>query len=284
MSKIFTAVVIALAVLATTLVWTHNPPASKVTIEASLEELNQALNLLEEEANEDSVLMRFIRKYREQSLSSEQLEQSLRKLHGLTIDLIPMIHHGYGITEQNEQKVIAFQKAIAELVRKDYELMWSEDFTGGRLMSKDNAWEEIRTEFQNTTVPLTSYDFSRRSIEEFLEKQLPFSAGHQLVVDPQGVKVRGGDYRPIKNIQQRLLEYAPLYQLGKVPSSLSPAKLPMITRALDKGRDLYLLKQVADHRSKERQVIVFGKAHTDHLSKLMIKYGVKGEVIEFGFE
>lgn len=266
-------------------IWSYKTSRPTNTVRQTLAELDDALATLEKEASEDKVLMRFIADYRSQSLSQQELEESLSTLKGAHVDIIPMMHSAYGMNEEDGRKVVYLQKAISKNIRENYDLMWTEDATGGNVVTVSGLLNEIKVELQNTTVPLKSYDFSDKSLREILDGMLPFSAGIQLVTEQQGVVVMGGDYRPIKNIHQRILEYAELYDhYGKAPSSLDPAKVPVIRLILSKGRDLYLLKYIADNRSNKKQVIVFGAAHVPHLTQLVREYDLKTELIEFGFE
>lgn len=283
MKKYYTLVLVA--VLSALGIWNYNTSRPTNTVKQTLAELDDALATLEKEASEDKILMKFIADYRSQSLSQKKLEESLSTLKGAHVDIIPMMHLAYGMNEGDGRKVVDLQRAISKTISEKYDLMWTEDATGGNVVTLSSLLNEIKVELQNTTVPLKSYDFSEKSLREDLDRMLPFSAGIQLVTEQRGVVVVGGDYRPIKNIHQRIIEYGALYDhYGKAPSSLDPEKVPAIRLILSKGRDLYLLKYIADNRSNKRQVIVFGAAHVPHLTQLMKEYGVDTELIDFGFE
>jgi len=284
MKKYYTLLVLVV-ILSALGIWKYNASQPNDTVKQTLAELDGALATLEKEASEDKILMKFIADYRSQSLSQQKLVESLSTLKGAYVDIIPMMHSAYGMNAHDGRKVVDLQRAISKTIREKYDLMWTEDATGGNVVTLSSLLNEIKVELQNTTVPLKSYDFSEKSLRGDLDGMLPFSAGIQLVTEQQGVVVMGGDYRPIKNIHQRILEYAALYDhYGKAPSSLDPAKVPAIRLILSKGRDLYLLKYIAENRSNKRQVIVFGAAHVPHLTQLMKEYGVNTELIEFGFE
>lgn len=256
-----------------------NPLQGIAAIEQTLTLLNASLDLLEQEASTDTLLMKFIREYRKQQLSAVDFDASFKKLRGMPIDIIPMAHMAYGINEEDSLYVSLLQHNIANIVRNKYTLFWTEDFCGGKVVTKDNAWEEVRTELENTTIPTTMHDLSKASIDAYLEKIRHFSAAQQIIHEPGITTVMGGDYRPLKNIHQRLLEYAAHADRGTLPSTLDPGRMPILRAALSKGRDLYLLRYIAEHGSNEPQVAVFGAAHTEHLGELLSLYEAGGQLL-----
>jgi hypothetical protein len=256
-----------------------NPLQGIASIEQTLTQLNASLDLLEREASTDALLMKFIREYREQQISAVDFDTSFKKLRDMPVDIIPMLHMAYGISDEDASHVTALQQNIAEIVRNKHTLFWTEDFCGGKVVTKENAWEEVRTEFQNTTIPMTTNDLSKASIDAYLEQIRPFSAAQQVIHEPGVTTVMGGDYRPLKNIHQRLLEYAAHADRGTLPSALDPRRMPLLRTVLSKGRDLYLLRYIAEHGSQEPQVIVFGAAHTEHLSELLSFYQAGGQFL-----
>ncbi len=256
-----------------------NPLQGIASIEQTLTLVNASLDLLEQEASTDKLLMKFIREYREQQLSAADFDASFKKLRDMPVDIIPMVHVAYGISEENSLRVAQLQLTIADIVRNKHVLLWTEDFCGGKVITKDNAWEQIRTEFENTTIPTTMDDLSKASIDAFLEEIRNFSAAQLVIHEPGMTTVMGGDYRPLKNIHQRLLEYAAHADRGTLPSTLDPSRMPILRAVLSEGRDLYLLRYIAEHGSKEPQAIVFGAAHMEHLTELLSFYGAGGQFL-----
>jgi hypothetical protein len=295
MKKTYVAIIIAILLIAGVRHLVRTPTSSpvytadsatlkeqKTTLEMTLDDLDSVVGLLKSKGSKDELLMRFVAEYQQVSKSHDELDRSLQKLQGLKIDLIPMVHNAPNISEEGKVNVANLQSLITEHCKSRYSFFWAEDFTGGQCVTRENSWKEVLVELKNTTIPLKNNDMSRDACMELQKEYLPFSAGVQLVMNQDQVKVMGGDYRPLKNIQQRIMEYPILREFFSTdPSAIHNEELPMIREVLSRGRDLYLLSYIAEHQSAQPQVIVFGVAHTEHLMTLLKHYGAVGETVIF---
>jgi hypothetical protein len=156
--------------------------------------------------------------------------------------------------------------------------MWTEDFTGGQIVTADNCWRELVAETSESDIPLFRSMNDVESTKAYVRKSLPIYASFQLIFDPQSrVEVRGADYFPVKAIQQHFMEYElPTNVRGAVPYLFTAEQKGLVSRTLSDARDLYILRNIALHADRtKRNVLVLGAGHTSHIAHLMIKYGVK---------
>jgi hypothetical protein len=193
----------------------------------------------------------------------------------MELDFIGQFHEsldsaGYPIRE--------IQVDIAQMVRERYDVMWTEDFTGGSVVDIKNIYERIMAESaESDLVSLRALNHVEVTVK-YVHASIPLHASFQLVFEPRaGIQVRGADYHPIKAIQQHFMEYElPTNVRGPVPLIMTPEQKEFVMSLLSDARDLYVLREIALRADRDkRNVLVLGTYHANHVSYLMARYGVR---------
>ncbi len=244
-------------------------------VTTTLAKVENSLSLIVELVPHDSVMLDLIEKYRRASLSADQIRATLRNLGGREIDVIGMIHISDGISTAEAHRVATIQCSIADVVDGKYQKMWSEEYSGGKTVTKDNCWEEIRDEMLATDLPERFLWREQKYVSQSQARNAHFWAGYQTLFKTNGTSVLGGDYRPLKSVVQRVIGYGGIYQ-NLCPKGMDMGVRSMIMRNLGLGRDLYVLTQIASSPANGKEVIVFGVHHAPHMVRVLSNNGVRG--------
>lgn len=232
-----------------------------------------------QEIGSDANLMRLLNAEHRVALTREQLTADLEKLNGLQLDLMGQFHEsldssGYSIED--------IQAHIARTVRDHYDVMWTEDFTGGSVVSAEDCHKLVIAESAESDLPALKGLNDIESTKAYVQRSIPLHASFQLLFDPQSkIEIRGADYHPIKAIQQHFMEYdLPVSIRGPVPFVMTPSQKRLTTEVLSSVRNLYILRTIALNADRnKRNVLVLGAYHVNHISYLMAKFGVTCTVL-----
>jgi hypothetical protein len=261
---------------------TFRLPTSNGTdvVKITLDKIDNTLSLLSELASGDPVMLKLIDNYYKASRTADQLRAELANLKGREIDLIGMTHDAAGIDPELLRHVAITQCSIADLVDGKYQRMWSEEYSGGRLITLSNFWEEVRDELVESEIFNEQRFTNRESIITSKEKDAHLWCGYQLLTRSSRTELFGGDHRILKSIFQRMLAYPYLKRLNdrKVPN-IDPKVGQMIKDAITQGRDLYCLAEVARANQNGKEVVVFGLYHTPLMARILGNYGALGRVM-----
>ncbi len=251
----------------------------------TLNALDQMYDWLHKEIKGDPNLFRLIGKEKVTAINRAELDSDLKKLKGLELAFIGQFHE---TINSEERVVLETQLYIAKKVRSEYEVMWSEDFTGGNVINADNAWRELEAESKESDLPAIQ-NLNRESeavTKEYMIRATPMHASFQILFDSNSsVEVMGADYFRVKVIQQHFMEYEyPLHMRGSPAPVVEPLNKQKISHVLSDVRNLYIMRYIALNADRNKKnVLVLGSYHVSHITYIMQKYGVRCKVILLPF-
>ncbi len=244
----------------------------------TLADMRKVREFLSNQIHSDTNLIRLLEREHQVSASPERLDSDLRKLRGVQLDFIGQLHESLDSSGYPIEKI---QREIARIVRTNYDVLWTEDFTGGRLVTADTCWKELAAESDESDLPSVKaiQIQGEQVMKDYVKRSIPLHASFQLLFDPSSsIEVYGADYLPVKAIQQHLMEYklTPELRGSPVPYKFQDDSEQKISSALSCVRNLYILRTIALHADrKKRNVLVLGRYHTNHMAYLMAHYGVQ---------
>ncbi len=248
-------------------------------VSETLARLDQLYFFAEHEIPYDENLMRLIRNERASAPTREQMEKDLQTLRGMHLDYIGQFHLSL---DMDDRTIVAIQAKIAEMVHKNYDVLWAEDFCGGEIVTSNNAWLQVVAESQDAEVPIAHSFTNEVEIRAYFEKSAPSCASYQFIANPNlGITVRGADYRPVKSLEQHFMSYLlPASVRGKpAPYTFKGTQADLVITTLSQVRNLHILHTIARKADRtKRNVLVLGSAHINHMSYLMAKYGIEGSL------
>lgn len=254
-------------------------PNNEDEIAKTLEKLDKALNFMHDRTDTDFHLLKLISNYRQTSASKEQFLEDFKRLKGLPLDFIGMYHIG-GTDKNRIKEVRRIQKQIALMVKTNYNVMWTENFTGGDLVTTNTSWKYIQEEHLAARDSRLRKNSSAEQVKKEEQEMIPDNAAFILLWNSNYPgEIRGADYRPLKAIQQYLMEIEETHKIFGQTPVFSQEEIVNIGHVLSQGRDLYCLRYIAlsaDHDKKN--VLVLGAFHADHIARLMGNFGFGGKI------
>ena len=221
-----------------------------------------------------------INDYRRLSLKRGRIDSDLQKIKGLQLDYVGQIHEDLGC---DEALIAQIQSDITSITLNQYEVIWAEDFSGGDVVTKENAWKEVQKQSVQSSFPEVREYANEASAKKIFLECATTCASSQLLLNPQfNGELRGADYWPVKAIQMRLLEYFALQKACRqMPSNLDIDKrYPEIVMAFSKVRDIYILREISLRANRNKKnVLILGLAHQENVAQIMANYGAKSILI-----
>lgn len=257
------------------------PPGTTTNdiVRHTLDRMEQLHTFLSHEIRSDANLTRLLAKERSVALTPDQLDADLKKLNGMEIGFIGQLHES---PDSSKHDIKSIQSEIAKMVREQYEVLWTEDFTGGSIITAENGWEELVAESAESDIPSMRNLNNEAETKAYMRRSTPQHASFQFLFDPKStIEVRGVDYRPVKAIQQHFMEYKlPEHIRGPIPFRFTPMQEDLIMRTLSDVRDLYILRTIALNADRsKRNVLVLGAYHLNHIAYVMARYGAKSTLV-----